>query len=490
MNVVAAVANGLWVVSNVPAWLAFRRALARPAAAQAATLQGILRQASRTAFGRAHGIDESCTCEAFRRRVPLQTYDTLSPWIDRIRAGETRSLTVDPVRRLATTSGTTSGRKLIPHTVGLQRQFNQAIGPWIVDLFRTYPSLLGGRAYWSISPAARQADPQPSAVPIGFEDDGEYLGGLRRRLVESVLAVPPTVRHAATIAAWQTLTVEHLRRAKDLRLISIWHPSFLDLLPGLFDGPADTPWPRLRVISCWADAHAALPARHLAQRFPGLVIQAKGLMATEGVVSIPFEGKWPLAIRSHFFEFLTVDGQVLLAHELEDGRQYEVVLTTAGGLYRYRLGDLVRVEGFCSRTPSVRFVGRAGNVSDRFGEKLDEPFVTDVLRQLRGEAGPVWRFAMLAPAGDHYDLFVEGDALDDVATRADALLRQNPHYAYCRDLGQLKGVRLHRVTHGDATYVRRLVGLGQRLGDIKPAALSKLDGWAEHFVSGQDHTAG
>ena len=54
----------------------------------------------------------------------------------------------------------------------------------------------------------------------------------------------------------------------------------------------------------------------------------KGLIATEGIVTIPFEGHHPLAIRSHFFEFLDRNDQPKLAHELEAGSEYTVVLTT------------------------------------------------------------------------------------------------------------------------------------------------------------------
>jgi hypothetical protein len=42
-----------------------------------------------------------------------------------------------------------------------------------------------------------------------------------------------------------------------------------------------------------------------------------------------------LAVRSHFFEFVSADGKVRLAHELSDGAEYSVLLTTSGGLWRY-----------------------------------------------------------------------------------------------------------------------------------------------------------
>ncbi len=84
------------------------------------------------------------------------------------------------------------------------------MGPWIVDLFHRQPSLVFGRAYWSVSPVVRNTNDSESKVPIGFEDDSEYLGGLRRRLVDAVMAVPASVRHATSMDEWRRQTIEHL----------------------------------------------------------------------------------------------------------------------------------------------------------------------------------------------------------------------------------------------------------------------------------------
>jgi hypothetical protein len=475
-------ANTVWWASNLPAWLAYRNALSDPAAAQSGVLKSILHSSAPSAFGREHGFSRIDTYKDFCQLVPIRDYAQFEPWIDRIRQGEQHVLTTEKVNSLAATSGTTSGRKRIPYTRALQQQFNLAIAPWIVDLFHTYPTLIRGRAYWSISPAIKSVDDEPSAVPIGFEDDAEYLGFVRGMLVNSVMAVPASIRHSPDMQSWREHTMHHLRRADDLRLISVWHPSFLTLLLGEDQGQATAIWPRLKLISCWADGHAKLAAQALADQFPGVIVQPKGLIATEGIVSIPFARKWPLAIRSHFLEFLTDSGDVRLAHELEDGKTYEVILTTAGGLYRYRLGDLVRVEGFVRQTPSIRFVSRAGNVSDRFGEKLAEQFVIQVIATLQAERGVQWSFAMLAPDGPRYSLYVQGICPPDIAHRLERLLRDNPHYAYCRELGQLEPAAVFVVAgNADQVVARRLGGLGQRLGDIKPIALSQLDGWAAWF---------
>ena len=105
------------------------------------------------------------------------------------------------------------------------------------------------------------------------------------------------------------------------------------------------------------------PRRRSLHRLLGDVeIQPKGLLATEGIISLPlWECPAPaLAARSHFFEFAELDAQSdparrgafprrpRLAHEVELGGRYRVALTTAGGLYRYLLGDEVQVVGLPS----------------------------------------------------------------------------------------------------------------------------------------------
>jgi hypothetical protein len=488
----ATVANHAWWLANLPAYLRFQSALHHPHAAQARILRTYLRENSRTAFGRDHQFENISSIGLFQRCVPIRSYDELAPYIDRVAEGEQNVLSHDRVIRLATSSGSTRARKLIPYTRSLQREFNRAIGPWIVDLFRGDPKLARGSAYWSITPVAAPAARASKGPPIGFAEDSAYLGGLVQSLVDAAMAVPAQVRHTTNIDEFRRQTIQHLLERRDLRLISVWHPTFLELL--LDSAGIDDPtrvWPKLRLISCWADANATGAADALTRRFPGVTIQPKGLLATEAFVTIPFAQQWPLAIRSHFFEFIDDAGDVRLAHELRVDHEYSVVVTTAGGLWRYRLGDRVRVESFVGATPSLRFIGREDNVVDHFGEKLSEGFVAHVLGKLFATTKPLPTFSMLAPDARHdapgYTLFTssipqihETNGLD---IRLDALLRTNPHYDYCRQLGQLHAARVFLISEPAYTkYIGALTQRGQRLGDIKPAALSEHDGWSNIFA--------
>jgi hypothetical protein len=205
-----------------------------------------------------------------------------------------------------------------------------------------------------------------------------------------------------------------------------------------------------------------------------VVIQGKGLIATEAFVSIPLAERKVLAVSSHFFEFAADDERTLLAHELELNGTYSVVVTTGGGLYRYRLGDRVSVSGFVGRTPCLEFLGKEDNVSDLFGEKLSEAFVQGVLERALDHHRIRNSFAMLAPNGDHYVLYVQSDALGtgELAATLDEQLRAAFHYRYCRDLGQLRPARVFRVRgDGHAQFIAAAHRRGGRLGNVKPTCL-------------------
>jgi hypothetical protein len=262
-------------------------------------------------------------------------------------------------------------------------------------------------------------------------------------------------------------------------------------------------WPKLALISCWADGASALYLPQLRALFPRVTVQPKGLLATEGVVSIPFAGSpaAALAVRSHFYEFAvcTSDntfegGRPRLAHELDRHARYQIVLTTGGGLYRYRLGDIVEVVDFADECPLVRFIGRAAGVSDLVGEKLSEAHVRSVLAGIFAEQQLAPRFAMLAPIRiprPGYRLYLECDGLNDacerqLATRLEQGLLQNPHYRYAVRMGQLTAVQIALLRGppgiGWQVFQKSRQEGGQKIGDIKPVACDASTDWERHFA--------
>ena len=534
-------ANLTWFLSSVPGWMIFLWATRSVRRAQAGVLSGILKRNAATEIGTLHRFGSIQGPDEFRS-VPLSEYEDYAAAIERTKAGRASVLTRDPVELLQPTSGSTAATKLIPYTSSLRKEFRAAIDPWIASLYLAHPALLLGRHYWSISPTTPCRTESPAKVRVGFADDAEYLGRIQRILSRTLLAVPSEIARVADPDTFEYLTLLFLLRERNLGVISVWHPSFLTLLTAaarkrlpsivrdiesgdlandvpldpalravfrsrIFPNPArarelrrldtaqpDFPgrlWPHLRVISCWTDGRSEHWVTELGRQFPRAEIQGKGLAATEGIVSFPIgrQGRRVCAIRSHFLEFVdTETGEVRRAWEIRPRRLYSVVLTTGGGLYRYRLHDLVRVKGYFNRAPCLEFFSRDNLVSDVVGEKLNGKHVEESIRRVEVGCGARFAFAMLAPSRARqavgYVFFVQTQAGEDVDYRRAGLLLEgelnlNFHYRHARERSQLQPLRVFRV-EGDAgaAYRRFFEQKGARAGDVKFNALSRDDGWA------------
>lgn len=532
-------ANMLWLLSCIPDYVLFQLAAWFPRAAQRRVLRGILRSIQ-------GGQDRSQFTS-----LPVTSYEDYRGDIERIMDGTLRGLTGERVLLLEPTSGSSSATKLIPYTPQLRRQFARAINPWIAALFLSRPSLLFTTQYWSISPSSPYATDRPSAVPIGFDSDASYLSPLQRILGAVLMAVPPDVRHIADQRQQLYCTAFLLLRDHALGLLSVWHPSLLTILTDIiaqhferlvdsiakgipdvpFGPPPDLPprlarmaprprrarelrraneshtldfnriWPRLRVISCWADASASLEMERMRSLFPRCEIQPKGLIATEAAMTIPMGMRHTgvCALRSCYLELMDCrEEEPVPLERLQRSTRYRVVVSTGSGFLRYDMGDVVEVCGWYRRTPRLTFVGRAHVVSDCVGEKLSHVHVESVRRRLSDETRNGFVFFMLSPVRANgvwrYGLFVEksGEGMEheiDLAGRCDAMLAENYHYAHARGLGQLDPVRLFAV-EGNAgeVYISYHTAKGMKRGDIKFSALHTDTGWEQRFEGGfRDH---
>ena len=522
MSTPAAIANLGWFAASAPEFGRFHRDSKDVERVQRARLAAYLRENADTVFGGEHRFAKLSSWEDFARHVPVQSYDDIEPYIRRIAKGEKGVLTAEPVRLFEPSSGSSGPAKWIPYTSAMQREIRRAVAVWATALFRSRPGLLFGPAYWSLTPRLAVAHADESRVPVGFDEDSAYLGGLAERLIRRALVAHPALKRLLDIDQFLDATLVLMLQHPDLRLLSVWHPSFLTLLmqrlrdkpesmiQGVATGrppgsegvrfaakPArarelerlgfeDLPalWPHLGMISCWADGHAEAYLQEIRELFPGIDVQPKGLVATEAFVTVPLGGLRPLAIRSHVFEFLDDSGEAHPPWKLVPEQRYTVLVTTGGGLYRYRLGDRVEVEGFYHGVPALRFVGKEDQVSDYFGEKLSEPFVASIVERVLESTGVSTAFSLLAiderAEPPVYTLYAETnhDWPDAATALLERELRSNPHYDYCRRVGQLGAARFVRVGPGAyARYAGRLTETGMRLGDIKPVSLSSLGHW-------------
>lgn len=462
-------------------------------------LKACIARNSNTEFGRQYAFGAIKSVGDFLRKVPLCEYKDLRPAIERIANGAPDVLFAGRPVAFERTGGSSGGAKLIPYTADSLLDFRRALLRWLHDAVRRY-RLTAGTAYWALSPATRQAECTAGGVPIGLPD-GAYFGSEAGELFASLSAVPVELAAETDVAAWQRETLYWLVRRHDLALVSVWSPSFftalLDALPqhggallarlSLDDAPAADRlrrwlstgdarllWPDLRLISCWSDASSRPYFQRLRALLPQAAFQPKGLLSTEAVVTIPNEADRPvLAVDSGFYEFIDDDESVRCAWQLQQDECYEVVLTSAGGLYRYRTGDRVRCMGHADHLPVLRFVGRNGLASDLVGEKLTDEFVAGCLEGAPG-------FNVLLPKTDPpgYLLVHQGDSSPDLES-IDAALCRNPQYAYARRMNQLRPLGELVVPDALERFTAHAVSSGRRLGDVKVPSLCLQDIWAE-----------
>jgi hypothetical protein len=488
-------------------------ACADPAARQSAWLLDLVARNADTAFGRRHCFAGVRSIEDYRERVPVSPYERLADDIRAIADGARGVLTADPVLAFEETSGSTGGRKLIPYTKAGLTDIEDAVLCWLHRLAAVHPGVTAGVAYWSVSPVGRMPARTRSGVPIGFTSDRDYFSDSAASALSLLAAVPLEFGHIEDVDIWRFLTLRTLLSRDDLTFISVWSPTFLSMLldavpaladrllaaihdgvPGC-DGPmalrsafrpqperarllaraidpieVSRVWPRLAVVSAWSHGPARGAFEALRNRMPQVALDGKGLMATEGIVSLSLaDRRYPVpALASTFVEFLDADGRARLAHELDEGASYRTVITTRSGLYRYDLGDEVICRHIEAGIAELEFAGRAGVVADMVGEKLGEAFVAACITDIEGDA----LLAPLHAADRHYILLHDATTSPPGLTgEIERRLASNPHYYYARRIGQLGPLRTRACKGLRSTYHRWRLAQGQRLGDIKPPAL-------------------
>lgn len=475
---------------------AFETARAAPDEAQRRLLSQILAENANSAFGRTHGFDRIRSVEDYRASVPIREYDGFAEEIDRMANGENNRLIAGPLIAFERTGGTRSGGKRIPYGPAQLEAFSAAVLPMLHDLVTRHGGVTRGRLYASISPATRLPETTPGGSPVGLASDAAYLGPLALPFAQ-LLAVPPDLGAVTDVEAWRIATLTHLVEAEDLSFVTIWSPSFLtaliEALPGLTDevaprlsapararldrflgaggaeGTADL-WPHLAAISTWTDASSAPFAARLAALCPQATLVPKGVIATEGPITVPTgdgPGAWP-ALTSTFLEFREPGtDRCHLAKSLEPGGLYDAILTTRGGLYRYDIGDRFRCVAMDNGCPRLIFEGRTGVVSDLVGEKLEEGFVARALATLDAPA----RLEAVGGTLPHYRLVLGRTTTPADLSAVETALNANPQYAYARRIGQLGPLQPAETRYDPAAEAADRARAGGRLGDAKPAVL-------------------
>ena len=520
MGVGTSLGHQLLKLLVTPGCRRFERHLGELEYIQRGRLSRWLAAAAESPEGQRLGIRADWRWEDFAQAVPVTTYKDYAQALERQREARSRELIDSPVMRYQPTSGSTSAVKWIPYTKLFLEELDEVISAWVGDLYRQFPNQAKGTHYWSLSWIPTDMRGQTAG---DINDDMKMLSWGKRLLAYLTQSVPQDVAMAETSDDSLFATVAYLVADESLGFISVWSPTFAlgaleqlarwraelaevlaqghwgsraarmaglacpqshraarllrewngTLEPGFFAQL----WPGLAVVSSWDTAAAAPWADKLRRLLPHASFQGKGLWATEGVVTFPFQGRFPLSYLSHFYEFEdAANGQILASWQLRQGQEVIPILTTGSGFARYKMSDVVRVDGFLGQVPCFTFLGRNDGV-DLVGEKTSATLaqqIQDAL-DLRG-ALPVTLLALdqsthLAPG---YALLVECTEDSDrvaleqhVAPQLERALLNNFHYKLARELGQLQPAACVALPHMRDIYLDQCRLRGMVEGNIK-----------------------
>lgn len=488
----------------------FVRATQSAIRVQQQVLHARLRANADSDFGRDHHFDRVRSTQDFRRHVPVLTYDDHRPYIERVKSGDLRAL-FGPGQRVhmfALTSGTTDEPKFIPVTGQFLRDYRRGWNAFGIKALLDHPHAFLRPI---VQVTSRMDESRTEAgIPCGAITG--LMAATQKRLVRKYYVTPQCVAEiddaaakyytimrlglacddAAFVATASPATQLKLARTADThrdQLIRDVHDGTLRadlavpdhvrraLAPRLAPAPQrarylerivaehDALLPKhywdLAFVANWTGGTMGLYLQDFPHYFGDVPVRDVGLLASEGRVSIPIDDGTPagiLDVMSHFFEFIPrSDAEAdppptFLCHELEVGEEYFVVMTTASGLYRYQLGDLVRVVGYFNEAPLIEFLNKGAHVSSLAGEKLTEHQVILAMQRVAGATERAPANFLLAPRWSdppHYVLHAEAHAVepalgDTLAVEFDRQLAQvNLEYASRRSSDRLGPIRLN-----------------------------------------------
>ncbi len=512
----------LWGRMQLLRWTNWRPLVAaarHPRRTQNQWLRRHLARNADTRFGREHDFRTITSYEEFAARVPIQTYETLRPYIEGQEQHGEPALNADPPIMYAQTSGTTGKPKLIPILQSTLENHRRSQGSQAFIQFSTVPGAYSGRLLPIVSPAVEGT--LPSGTPYGsasghvyknmptlarakyvlphevfeIEDyDLKYRTILRlaapaRDITFMASANPSTFLRLLDLLAEHRLELLEDIASQRFRHLDELPSSIADaVLPRLrtskvrvaeLDSVLRLPapafkhlWPDLRLVTTWTGGSCRLALSKVVDACPGFTrIGELGYLSSEfrGTITVDLERNLGMpTIHENFLEFVerddwdSGDRHAVTVEYLELGREYYVIVTTDSGLYRYFMNDLVEVTGRFHATPTTQFVRKGRGVTSITGEKLYENQVIEAVQATGDELGQSTDFLLMLadPEESRYRLVIELD-LDRTAAEQwgrsveRALGERNLEYAQKRKSGRLRALQIISVASGTGELYKR-----------------------------------
>ncbi|TKS89655.1 GH3 domain-containing protein [Collichthys lucidus] len=499
--------------------------------AQEETLLRRMRKNANTCYGRQYDFSSIKDSDDFRARHPITTYEHYREFIQRIAAGEEKVIIAEKPLILAMTSGTSGPSAMLLSTSDTNTEFFlQGVTVCLDAMRQAFPATDSLQRTTKIfySPTFRQSE---AGIPIGpnsstpassrhmlnlyttpapaFEVSSEkdtlylhLLFALKDPSVgtlESNFASTVFYAFSALQDRWQEL-VEDIERGKVSGALLL-EPKVRSRLEALikpdplraaqlrahfqdgFSGIAKRLWPRLHLVLAVDSGSNEIYGEMLRENYcQGVPFYSPFYAATEGLIGVnlwPQEAnrRYVLCPRSMFCEFLPESSleeetpHTLLMEDVKEGQSYELVITNASGLFRYRIGDIVKVVGFHNQCPVVEFQYRRGQMLNVRGEKVSEALFLDSLKKAVSQ----WPGAQLIDyccaesgiMGDsiggsdpHYQVFIElkgvRNLTEEQRYKLDICLQQNSAvYKSFRIKGSIGPMRVQLVAAGAFKELRK-----------------------------------
>ena len=239
---------------------------------------------------------------------------------------------------------------------------------------------------------------------------------------------------------------------------------------------------QLELLSCWIGGTIGYQSAALDEYFGAVPLRDIGYISTEGrhTITLDIDDPSGVLVSDAFYEFeCTATGDLKLASELDEGGEYAVIVTTANGLYRFRLDDIVRCNGYLGELPQLLFIQKSAQFSDIEGEKKSASQISDAVElAMRDHSFVVTSFTAVADreAARHplYVLLIEAsetpkkEDLFELAQKIDELLiRMNIMYQQKRLDGSLGPVRIQCLRHGTWNEYGERMGRKRATGDTQ-----------------------
>ena len=343
--------------------------------------QSLVYQARNTEWGRTYDFKSIKNADKFRERIPMQDYESLKPYINRLLKGEQNILWNTDVKWFAKSSGTTNDKsKFIPVTNEALEECHFKGGKDLLSIYcnnHPYTKLFDGKI---LSMGG-------SHQMTSFSNDSFY-GDLSAILIQNLPFWIQFIRtpelSIALMDNWEE-KIEKMARAtmmEDVTNISGVPSWTLILIKRILElsGKNDLHdiWPNLELF-----VHGAVSFTPYREQFHKLIPSSKmnyleTYNASEGFFGIQdsSDSEEMLLMLDYgiYYEFMPMEEygkenpRTLLLHEVEKDINYALIISTNAGLWRYMIGDTIK---FTSVSPyRIKITGRTKHFINAFGEEV------------------------------------------------------------------------------------------------------------------------